>query len=143
MFCFCNRRTRSCITDYERRCVHAFLFCFLYTSFSVRFQLTYLCGTQQLIKNMEYDVKKKAAASTKIYSLKWQHLFLYSFQLSTVVVNQTSFQDDFSLRVCHIAKLQGDLFQLISDYVGFYISHFLLDHFTDLRNKNIVSVFEA
>ena len=63
--------------------------------------------------------------------------------LPSVIIDQTSFQDDLSFCIGHITKLQRDLFQRISNHISLDLGILILYRFSDLRHEDIVAITEA
>ena len=52
-----------------------------------------------------------------------------------IVVDQTSFQNDFSLVLCHLSQTQSKLFQDVAYSVGFNLFCTFLHCFADIRDE--------
>lgn len=70
-------------------------------------------------------------------------IYTIIYCLSSIIIDQTSFQDDLSFRIGHITKLQSDLFQRISNHISLDLGTLIFHRFSDLRHEDIVAVTEA
>ena len=65
------------------------------------------------------------------------------FYLAFIIINQATFQDNFSLVIRQVSEFQLNLFQTIAYYICFHNIPFFFHCCSHIRNKNIISVLKA
>lgn len=61
---------------------------------------------------------------------------------ASIIIDETSFHNDFPFCICQRAKMKRDFFQAAVHNIGFHFFCFAFNHFADFRNKDIVAVFK-
>ena len=97
---------------------------------------------QKAIRNDSERIQAQAVINrpAPVVYFPW---YIYIFSLSSVIIDQTSFQDDLSFCIGHITKLKCDLFQRISNHISLDLSVLIFYRFSDLRYEDVVAVLEA